>query len=372
MKICPIVILLVCLSACVGQKDSSLYLLVGTYTSGSSAGIYVYRFDTETGVSEYVSEHPASNPSYLTLSADERFVYAIGENSAPEAIAAAYAFDKATGVLTLLNEQPTKGAGPCYINTNREGTFVVTANYGGGSVSVFPIANDGQLQPASGVFAFEGTGPDEARQQRPHLHCVVFTPDLQYLFAEDLGSDQLHKFAVHSEPPFLSVGSPDAFQVAPGSGPRHLAFHPNGKYAYLNNELSGTVTAFQYADGDLQAIQYIASDTTAGAGSKGGADIHVSPDGKFLYASNRLKSDGISIFRISETTGMLTAAGYQLTGIHPRNFIITPNGKFLLAANRDSNSIQVFSIHPQTGLLTDTGNTITEIDKPVCLKFARL
>ena len=351
------------------QDMDNLYLLVGTYTSGSSTGIYVYRFNQETGATEYVSNAQTSNPSYLTVSSDERFVYSVSENSEKESAANAFTFDKQTGILKFLNMQLTQCAGPCYINTNRESTFVTTANYGGGCVSVFPIANDGSLESATSIFEFEGTGLNKARQEKPHLHSVVFSPDQKYLFAADLGTDKIHKFEVSSKAPFLSVGKPDAFSVEQGSGPRHLDFHPNGKYAYLLNELSGKITTFRYVAGNMEAIQYIASDTTQGIESKGSADIHVSPDGNFLYASNRLKADGIAIFGINKDDGMLTSVGYQLTGIHPRNFSISPNGKYLLVANRDSNNIQIFEIDQQTGLLKDTGRQITDVDKPVCLKF---
>jgi 6-phosphogluconolactonase (cycloisomerase 2 family) len=346
-----------------------LYMLVGTYTSGSSAGIYVYRFNMETGTAEQVGEAKTSNPSYLAVSQDERFVYSVGENSLKDAAAGAFSFDRQTGLLTMLNRQPTNSADPCYINTDRNGKFVATANYSGGTISVFPLCADGTLQPVAKLFEFDGSGPDSKRQEKPHLHCTVFSPDGKYLFGCDLGTDRIHKFEVTEEPPFLKTGTPDAFQLEPGSGPRHLTFHPNGKYAYVINELSGKVAAFQYADGNLKAIQYIASDSTPGVGGKGSADIHIAPGGKFLYASNRLKADGIAIFRIDETNGQLTRVGYQPTGIHPRNFIISPNGKYLLVANKDSNNIQIFEINPQTGLLTDTGKEITGIDKPVCLKF---
>ncbi len=352
---------------------NELYLLVGTYTSGSSKGIYIYRFDTESGTAAYVSEIETSNPSYLAISPDEHFVYSVNENPEKEAMANAFAFDKQTGTLKFMNKYPTGSAGPCYINTDRNGRFVATANYSGGTVSVFPLATDGSLMPVSQILEFEGAGLDPERQEKPHLHSVVFSPDQKYLFAADLGTDKLYKFTVNDESPFyLSPGNPKAFEVEPGSGPRHLEFHPNGKYAYLLNELSGKVTVFNYSNGNLDAIQYVASDTTPGTGGKGSADIHVSPDGKYLYASNRLKADGIAIFSIDEKEGTLTSVGYQSTGIHPRNFVITPNGKFLLAANRDSNNIQIFEINRKTGLLTDSGKQIEGIDSPVCLKFIGL
>ncbi|WP_321436047.1 lactonase family protein [uncultured Bacteroides sp.] len=357
--------------------NSNLYLLIGTYTSGTSKGIYVYRFNTETGEANYVSEVDGlSNPSYLNLSRDEKFVYSVGENEADGGLAYALSFDKKNGKLTYLNAQQTHGGSPCYINIDPKGQYVITANYTSGNVSVFKIKKDGTLLPASQVIAFDKKDEKEL-QSVSHLHCVAFSPDGKYLFADDLGKDKVHKFNLNystqrsTSDSFLQAGEPSAFNIEKGSGPRHLTFHPNGKYAYLINELSGKVTVFQYKNGLLKDIQYIASDTTSGTTKKGSADIHLTPDGKYLYASNRLKADGIAIFKVNQLNGKLTKVGYQLTGIHPRNFIITPNGKLLLVAARDSNSIQIFKINPKNGLLEDTGKTIG-IDKPVCLKFASM
>jgi len=354
------------------QGFSMLYMLVGTYTSGTGTGIYVYRFDEETGTAEPVSETQAANPSYLAVSADERYVYAVSE-SGRDAAVLAFSFDKKDGKLTPLNAQPTNGSGPCYISIDHSGQFVVTANYSGGSVSVLPLTAEGSLQPVAKVFQFEGTGPDANRQDRPHLHCAVFSPDRQYLFAADLGTDQLHLFTTGGTAPFLSTGNPEAYQLEPGSGPRHLTFHPNGRFAYLINELSGKVTVFNYANGHLDPVQYIAADTSPGIGNKGSADIHVSPDGTFLYASNRANTNNIAIFSINAADGKLTLAGHQPTGRHPRNFIITPNGKYLLAANMNSNQIQVFEIDKKTGLLNELNSKqIADINRPVCIKWVRM
>lgn len=349
--------------------NQELTMLVGTYTAGDSKGIYSFRFDEETGTATALSEAEVENPSYLVPSADGKFVYAVSEFNNEQAAANAFAFDKEKGTFKLLNSQKTGGEDPCYIITN--GKNVITANYSGGSISVFPIAKDGSLLPASDIIKFEGSGTDKERQEKSHLHCVRITPDGKYLFADNLGTDQIHKFIINpdanteNKERFLKEGSPAAFKVEAGSGPRHLTFAPNGNYAYLINELSGTVIAFKYKDGNLKEIQTIAADTV---GAKGSGDIHISPDGKFLYASNRLKADGIAIFRIDSENGKLTKTGYQLTGIHPRNFIITPNGKYLLVACRDSNAIQVYERDADTGLLSDIHKDI-KVDKPVCLKF---
>lgn len=351
------------------QKDASMYLLVGTYTQTKSNGIYVYQFDTISGYSKYISVVKVENPSYLVVSNNEKYVYSVTENEDETSLVNAFSFNKQTGTLKLINSQPTGGAAPCFINIDSVGKHVITANYLGGNVSVFTTNEDGSLNPASQVINFSGKGINPDRQTQPHIHCVQFSPDQKYLFADDLGTDEIHKFDIQpSDSKFLKIGKPAYFKVEDGSGPRHLEFHPDGKYAYLINELSGTIIAFDYKDGNLTQIQSILADTTNAQGS---GDIHISPNGKFLYASNRLKNDGIAIFSINQEDGKLTKVGYQTTGLHPRNFIITPNGKYLLLASRDDNAIQIFEINTETGLLKDTYKNI-ELDMPVCLKFVSL
>ncbi|MDD4515494.1 lactonase family protein [Massilibacteroides sp.] len=344
-----------------------IYLLIGTYSPENADGIFVYDLNTESGKTEYVSSVSGlANPSYLAVSEDEQFVYAASESGEDGSAAGAFSFDKETGRLTSINKEATKGAGPCYVLTDSEKGFVMTANYRGGNISVFPITEDGSLKAASQVFDFF---PES------HMHMGIISPDKRYLFATDLGKDRIYKFIINdtsgNDGRFLRKGSPEFFSVHKGAGPRHMVFHPNGKYFYCINELDGTVSCFNYNDGVLSEFQNIASDTVEHERTKGSADIHISPNGKFLYSSNRLKNDGIAIFRINEMNGKLTSVGYQSTGVHPRSFIITPNGKFLLVANQHSNLIQVFSIDPTTGLLTDTKQDITIIEKPVCLKFVQ-
>ena len=344
------------------NNEEELIMLVGTYTSGSSKGIYTFRFNQETGVGTPLSETAVSNPSYLTLSEDGKFVYAVSEQNDTTAAVNAFAFDKQKGTLRLLNSRKTEGADPCYVAT--DGKRVVTANYSGGSMSVFPLQSDGSLASIDTLFLGSATATDTDRQATPHMHCTVFSPDGNYLFATDFSADRILKYAIHAKeetPRPLS----EATEIAPGSGPRHLTFSANGKFAYLISELSGKVTAFSYADGRLNEIQTITADTVRARGS---ADIHLSPDGKYLYASNRLKEDGIAIFAVDATNGTLAKVGYQLTGIHPRNFAITPNGKYLLVACRDSNVIQVFERDQATGLLTNIQKDI-QVDKPVCIRM---
>lgn len=222
----------------------------------------------------------------------------------------------------------------------------------------------GCLRDHVSTLAFTGKGEDKIRQAQPHLHCVEFTPDGKFLLANDLGMDKIHVFPLTSDGQLDKEHTFDV-ELEPGSGPRHLCFSKDGRFAYLINELSGKVSTLSYDGKNLTPIQYIEADTLEARGS---ADIHLSPDGKYLYASNRLKADGIAIFSVDTQTGLLTKVGYQLTGIHPRNFIITPDGCFLLVACRDSNLIQIFKRDKETGLLVDTGKKI-ETSKPVCLKF---
>jgi 6-phosphogluconolactonase (cycloisomerase 2 family) len=346
----------------VAVDSGKLYLIAGSYSNGTTPGISVYNFDTQTGDYEYISEITGIiNPSYLVVSPDEKNVYSV--NEASNGAVSSFAFDKTTGTLSLINYQFTEGADPCYININREQTAIVTANYSGGNISVFPLSEEGCIGTLAQTIDFPAGS---------HIHTVVFSPDENYLLVTDLGKNKIYIFQVSHTTGgmYLTKLSNLTTILEPGSGPRHLAFHPKKKTVYSINELSGTVTVFNYEEEILTAIQNIASDTTPGVGRKGSADIHLTPNGRFLYTSNRLKADGIAIFSVNPEDGALTKAGYQETGIHPRNFIISPNGKFLLCANRDSNTIQIFEINPSTGLLHDTGKEIN-LHQPVCLKWIK-
>jgi 6-phosphogluconolactonase (cycloisomerase 2 family) len=346
--------------------DSLLYLLIGAYTTGLSEGVYLYKFDTTTGDAQYVSVGVVDNPSYIDVGNGE-YLYAVTENGDNPSYANVLHFDKEQEKLSLLNQKETFASSPCYIIADTVRNYVITANYGGGSISLFKVEAD-TLMPLSQLITLEGAGLDTIRQSSPHVHCVQFSPDGKYVFATDLGTDQIHRFTINPEAgsTYLNEGSLKSFKLAGGSGPRHLVFHPTTNNAYVINELSGAVTGFTYNNGELKEFQSIQADTV---GAHASADIHISPDGQFLYASNRNKGDGVAIFSINKNDGKLTKVGYQPTGRHPRNFLITPNGKYLLVACMDSNLIQVFEIDKTTGLLTNTGKDIVEVDMPVCLKF---
>lgn len=358
------------LVSCMKQPVNESYLLVGSYSEASEAGISLYRFNMETGSTEFVKEFSGiADPSFQAFDKNGQYVYSVSETEGEDAKVCAYIFDKKEGKLCFLNEQKTMGGAPCHIWVDSKQRLAVTAKYLGGNISVFPIASDGSLGEAN-IFSFEGGTPGSSRQEAPHLHCIYVSPDERYLFANDLGTDRIYKFDLKVEGEKLSLqeGSPSFFSLPVGEGPRHAEFHPNGKWLYLLSELSGNVVVLDYEEGNLSPIQFIEADSLHAAGS---ADIHVSPDGRFLYASNRLKGDGIAIFEINQEDGMLKRIGYQPTGKHPRNFIITSNGKYLLCACRDSDIIQIFTIDSTTGLLQDTKQTIQR-RKPVCLTFTGL
>ena len=359
------------MSTLVTNPKDEMYMLVGTYTGGDSKGIYVYALDTVAGSSRYISEVNVDNPSYLVLDDKENYVYAVTEDDdISKAAVNAFVFDKKDGKLSFINKQLTGGAAPCHVNIDKSGKHVIVSNYNGGSLSLFETNTDGSLNPSSRIINFEGKGVDKDRQNQPHIHFSKFSPDQKYLFADDLGTDKIHKFDIieGDSLKYLSIGTPASFKIGDGLGPRHLTFHPNGKYAYLITEMGGDIIAFDYSNGNLKQKQTIKADTL---NAKGSADIHVSPDGKFVYASNRLKGDGIAIFSVNQADGTLSKVGYQTTGQHPRNFAITPNGKFLLVANRDSDQIQVFARNVETGLLDNTNQDI-EIGMPVCIQFASM
>ena len=353
------------------SNENEHFMIVGTYTDDESeAGIFLYRLDANSGESEFLSAVEAKNPSYLTLSSGEKYLFATGENGEDESSVSSFLFDKKNGKLSHINTQPTYGADPCYIETDQSASHLFTANYSGSSITVFSIDENGKISLPEMILPFSGSGTDSVRQQKSHLHSVRFSADYKFLFATDLGADKIYRFdamaSVFQGQPPISLSSMIAFDTSAGTGPRHFDFHPNGKYFYLLGELSGEVIVYDYKYGDLIEKQIVQSDTV---GARGSGDIHVSPDGKFLYSSNRLEADGIAIFAISNEDGTLTKTGYQPTAKHPRNFAITPNGKLLLVASRDENKIEIYSIDQETGLLSNINNDI-EVRKPVCVQFA--
>ena len=353
------------------QVNDEIYLFVGTYAKDTESGIYLYRFNTMDGSASLVKEVPGiENPSYLAVSDDEKFLYSVSETDGPKAGVSVYSFDKKTADISLIDNKLTKGGAPCFVWTDKKQKVVVTANYMGGSISAFSLSETGRLGELS-LFSFEGGTPGSRRQDSPHLHCIFTSPNEKYLYANDLGTDRIYKFDIAYDARgdvILKEGQPAYFSLTAGEGPRHTTFHRNGKFAYQISELSGNVVVMQYDNGNLTPVQYIEADTLHAGGS---ADIHITPDGRFLYASNRNRGDGLAIFSIDSRSGLLTKVGYQPTGSHPRNFIITPDGKYLLCACRNSQVIMVFEIDKQSGLLKNIDKDI-KMKGPVCLKFASI
>lgn len=361
------VILFVLLASFCFAQNQQYYLLVGTYTTD----IHVYKLNLKDGSLKFVSKISGEeNPSYLAVSKDEKYVYAVNESTADvHGSLSAFSFDKTKGNLQLINTVSTNGGGPCFVEIDSTGKFVVNANYATGSLSSFKTNADGGLQPSTQTIQHQGYSVNFERQATPHVHCTKFSPDGKFVFVTDLGTDKIYQYPFNpSKNNFLDEENVTTYDVPDGSGPRHITFHPNGKFMYVINELLGTVIAYNYENGKLTEIQNIQCDNTQTKADKGSADIHITPDGKYLYASNRASANDITIFRIG-STGLLTEVGHQnCGGVHPRNFTIDPTGKFLLVANRDTNDIVEFSIYKGTGFLTPTGVTL-HVDKPVCLKF---
>ena len=369
MKKILFLLLAVSVLSCAKKSDPVL-MLVGTYTNTGSQGIYSYSFDQENGVYRLLDSIKAVNPSFLVFSADSSKIYSVNEIDDSIGAVSAFVFDKSTGAFSEINSVPTTAGAPCYIATN--GKIVVTANYGGGSLTVFPLTDDGSLLPLDTLYAGAIGGPDSTRQEAPHVHCVEFSPDGNYLFASDFSADRILCFEVTDAgkkiiPLLGEDGEQVTVPVQSDYGPRHILFDHSGKHAYVIGELSGLITVFDYDNGTLTEKQVVDIDPYDGRGS---ADIHFSPDGRLLYASNRLRGDGISVSKVDETTGTLSASGYILTGRHPRHFNITPNGKFLLVACRDINEIQVFTLDPSNGLPERTDETIS-VPAPVCVQFLK-
>ncbi|MBI2824078.1 MAG: lactonase family protein [Planctomycetia bacterium] len=353
-----------------------LLVYVGTYTGGKSEGIYCCRLDPATGAIERLGvTADVKNPSFLAIDPAKRFLYAVSEVADADGntgAVTAFAIERPSGRLTKLNHQSSAGAGPCHLVVDREGKNVLVANYGSGSAAVLPAGPDGRLAHASSKVQHVGTSVNRERQEAPHAHSINLDPGGRYAFVADLGLDKVLVYRFDPAAGKLTANDPPAASVAPGSGPRHFAFHPSGRFAYVINEMASTVTAMKYdpAHGTLTELHTVTTLPPAFWDSNTTAEVQVHPSGRFLYGSNR-GHDSIAIFAIDADTGRLSPIGHQPTGGRtPRNFGIDPDGKFLLAANQDSGTIKVFRIDPATGKLAPTGHSI-EIPMPVCVKFIK-
>ena len=361
--------LLLCSLALTTFAQKQPFLLVGTYTVGKSKGISVYRFNSKNGSAALVDSIISVNPSYLAVSPDQRFVYAVNElgNTEGGGKVTAYRFDKASGHLTQINQQSSMGEHPCYITVDKTGHWVIVGNYSSGTVAVLPVDKDGTLGAAVSVVQHRGSSI-HSRQEKPHVHATVLSPDNRFLYVPDLGIDKLMIYSFNAQNGQL-LPKDTTLKLAAGSGPRHFVFHPNGRWAYLVQELAGTVTAFRAENGRLMPVQTISGLPGGFSKPFTSADIHVSSDGKFLYTSNRDQSNTLAVFSINAASGKLALKGHQSTlGKTPRNFNLDPSGTYLLAANQNSDEIVVFKVDRKTGRLTDTNKRIS-VGNPVCVKW---
>ncbi len=357
---------LVCAIPPAFTQDLTAY--VGTYTRGKSKGIYAWRFNPATGkLTSMGLSAETSNPSFLAVHPNRRFLYAVNENS--KGTVSAFAIDSATAKLKFLNSASSRGDGPCHLAVDQSGKFLFVANYGSGSVAVLPIHEDGSLGESTSFVQHAGASADKARQQGPHAHCVTQSPDGRFLLVEDLGLDEVLVYRFDASKGTLTPNDPAFAKLAPGTGPRHLAFSGDARFAYVLGEMLYNVTAFRYdaARGSLEQFQTVPMLPAPVKGNSG-AEIAVHPNGKFLYASNR-GADSIAVFGVDPVKGTLTVLDHVSTkGKTPRSFAIDPTGGYLLAAHQDSDSVVVFRIDPGTGIPKATGEVL-EAGAPVCVIF---
>jgi 6-phosphogluconolactonase len=358
-----------------GGADEPL-VHVGTYTEGGRReGIYRFRMNPADGTLRPAGAAVAGdNPSFLALHPTGRFLYAVNEvteyGGEPSGAVSSFTVDPATGQLVLLDRRASRGGAPCYISVDGTGRFALVANYVGGSVAVLPIAGDGRLGEASAVVQHRGSGPNAERQSGPHAHCVILDPSNRFALVADLGIDRIMVYRFDAGAGTLTPAAAPYAALPPGAGPRHLAFHPGGRFLYLVNELDLTLVAFGYdaATGALTAVQTLPLVPGRPEGETLGADLHLLPSGRFLYASVR-GDNSVAVFAVGQAAGTLTPVQRVSTGGDwPRNFAIDPTGRFLLVANQRSNTIVGFRVDPATGRLTETGQRL-EVPAPVCLRF---
>jgi len=353
------------------KAQNKFNLLVGTYTNTcQSNGIYVYEFDASSGGLKLKnSSENVISPSYLSVSADNKFIYAVNENGTQSAVSS-FSYNSASGKIKLLNTNASLGADPCHlINDDKN---VIVANYSGGNIVVFKKKPNGSLTEVQQIIQHEGKGPNAARQEKAHVHMVVFSPDKKFVLSNDLGLDKvfIYKYNPNSTNEMLMLkGSVD---VKKGSGPRHLTFSKDGKFVYLVQELDGTLTTFSYdKTGNLKLIAETSILPKGFTGGTGAAAIKISPDGNFLYVSDRVDANSISVYKILKTGAIELVEQQSTLGKGPRDFAIDPTGNYLLVGHQYTNDIIIFKRDKKTGKITDTGKRI-ELCSPVGLVFTKI
>lgn len=352
------------------QSTPDYFLMIGTYTTAPSEGIEVYGYNSKDGSFQYLHRTAIKNPSFLAISPNQKYLYSVGENGQPAGgMVSAFKLNAKSGDIELINSQTSMGNHPCYISVHKSGNWVAAANYSSGNFVYYPVGTNGSLKEPINT-QHQGSSIIKGRQDGPHAHSAVFAPDGKYLVVQDLGIDKLMIYPLDGSGK-INTAMSSFMQMSPGAGPRHLDFHPNGKWAYLMEELSGNLTAMSYQNGKFKILNSVNGYPADYKGPKGSADVHVSPDGRFVYGSNRGESHTIGIFKIDPSTGKVALVATQSTmGQMPRNFNFDPTGNFLLVANQNTSDIVVFKVNKETGLLTDTGTRLI-VSKPVCLKWVK-
>jgi 6-phosphogluconolactonase len=381
MNVKRVSLLLLCLALTLWSVTSAaareFFVYFGTYTGGMSKGIYVSRFDADSGrLSEAELAAETRNPSFLAAHPSGRFLYAVGElndfQGKRAGAVSAFALDGKTGRLSLLNQQASGGLGPCHLALDSKGRCVLVANYGSGSVAALPVQPDGHLGEAASTIQHAGSSVNPQRQAGPHAHHIVTDRRDRHALVCDLGLDQVRVYGLEAKSGRLLPNEPAFGSVAPGAGPRHLAFSPNGKFAYVINEMGSSITVFGYDGrwGALKGLQTVSTLPASFTGNSSCAEIEVHPTGKFVLGSNR-GHDSIAVFAVHERSGELTLVEHASTqGKTPRHFTIDPTGRWLLAENQGSDSVVVFEIDGRTGRLRGTGRSIS-VESPVCAVFVR-
>ncbi len=365
-----ILLLLSIITFATGTAQKSNYnLIIGTYTNTCvSKGIYIYDFNSQTGDFTFKNAtDKVINPSYLTQSSNKKRVYSVNENGS-ESTVSAFDYNSKTGGLKLINKQDSKGADPCYILEDKKNCIV--ANYSGGTIAVFGKNKNGSLTASKQVIQHKGKSINAKRQQSPHVHMVQFSPDGKYVLANDLGIDKVYVYKYNPNEASKILEIKDSIVVKSGSGPRHLAFSKNGKLMYLLQELDGTLSVYKYDNNSFTLLQETTVVANDFEGDSSAADIHISPDGKYLYATNRGTANDISCFQILPDGKLNWVETISTQGKGPRNFVIDPTGNFLLVAHQYTNSVIVFKINKATGKLTTTNKKL-ELCSPVCLVFEK-
>lgn len=338
------------------------YVFFGSFNHNKETeGIYVYELDTLKGkLSKITSVTGILNPSFLTLSQDGKYIFACTESKTKNAgSVSSFEFDPGKKSLSFINSQKTGGENPVYLAAHKNGKWLINGNYTEGSVSVYPISENGMIQPGIQNFQFSEGSVNPGRQDRAHIHSTVFSPDFKYVFLPDLGADKIraYQFEADKKEPLTEAEKPFT-PTSLGSGPRHFAFHPNGKFAYCIEEMGGAVSVYRYDDGKLDPVQRINTHPDQFKDNFESSDVHISPDGRYLYASNRGNENNIAIFSISDD-GTLKTLGYQSTkGKHPRTFTIDSTGRFLIVTHPVSGTVVVFKRNAETGLLKKVGRKL--------------